>query len=117
MYFFRVIVILHVSIILAGAMVSCETSDDITWINRNQAFILRSQELQRLEDKARNGNAKAAFEVFLHYSWGLHDERRGDPWLRLANQLHSPDAKNYLIQLRIAQPSMYERFMKDKTLP
>ncbi|SRR6266513_5810425 len=102
---------------LATSLGGCKTQTDVRWINRNQSFVLDGRELAKLQDKAFTGDGKSAFEIFLHYSWGLHDKKRGEPWLRLASKLGSPDAKNYLDQFRIAQPSEYARFTRGRTLP
>jgi hypothetical protein len=100
---------------LAG-VVNC-AQPDVRWVNRNQIFVLNERELAKRKYEALAGNSKAAFEVFLHYSLGLHDHKHGEPWLRLANKLGSPDAKSHLVQFRIAQPSEYARFKREKTLP
>jgi hypothetical protein len=96
---------------------SCKSPDVITYINRNSTFILTAETLAATKNKALRGDSTAAFEVFAHYSWGLRDDRKGEPWLRLADRLRNRMAKDYLEQWRIAQPSKYAKFKKEETLP
>jgi hypothetical protein len=95
----------------------CQPQTNVVLINQNQAFVLNEKDLVRRKVSAFAGNSKAAFEVYLHYGWGLHDHEQGDPWLRLAYKLGSADAKAHLKQWKIAQPSDYARFIKGKRLP
>ncbi len=91
--------------------------EEITRIYRNQEFLLTKPALVKLKRKALAGDPKASFEVFTHYSWGLRDDAKAEPWLRLSDKLGSHDAKSWLKQWRIAQPSKYARYKKGKKLP
>src|SRR5438132_9513782 len=91
----------------------CKSPDVITYLNRNATFVLTSQTLAVTKNKALRGDSNAAFEVFLHYSWGLADDRKGQPWLRLALKNGSSTARDYAKQWQIAQPTDYARFTKE----
>ncbi len=75
------------------------------------------QELALLKKHALAGDKEAAWIVFLHYSLGLRKGAQAEPWLRLADKLGNPNAKKYLEQWRIAQPTQYVKYKKDGKLP
>ncbi len=78
---------------------------------------MADKELASAKAKARGGNGKEAFAVFIHYAWGLHDHTRGEPWLRLALKNGNRSARGYIKQWQIAQPADYARFAKGKAVP
>ena len=78
---------------------------------------MSDKELAYAKTKARGGDGKEAFAVFIHYAVGLHDHTHADPWLRLALKNGDGSARDYAKQWQIAQPTDYARFAKGNALP
>src|SRR5947209_8787964 len=98
-------------------LTGCAPSADIKYIDRDAAFRLSGKELISAKKKAFAGDGNAAFQVFFHYGIGMRDGKRAESWLRLALKNGSSAARDYAKQYRIAQPTDYARFMKERTLP
>jgi hypothetical protein len=113
----RVSLIWAFVVLVVLPLTGCASSQDITYIDRNADLRLSDKELISAKKKAFAGNGNSAFEVFVHYSAGLHDHKRGDPWLRLALKNGSSTARDYAKQWQIAQPTDYARFRKERTVP
>ena len=84
---------------------------------RDASLILPREQVVAFKKRAWQGDGEAAYELFWHYSWGLKDDARGEPWLRLANRLGSSSAKRYIAEWRRQQPEQCLKFERQHKLP
>lgn len=65
-------------------------------ISGAQSFLLSSDEVRRMTELAQGGDSQAAFQLYMHYSFGLDEQKKGEVWLRKAAALGHPLAKQHL---------------------
>ena len=60
---------------------------------------LTKKEIEALEKKASDGDAKAARHLWNLYSYSIRDEATADKWLRKAAELKEPEAQRWLAHM------------------
>ena len=79
-----------VYIIIGVALLSGATScvmkkeQKVKYISPWMSFILSDQNLKLAKEKALKGDAKSAYLVYQHYSFGEFDEISAFPWIQIA---------------------------------
>lgn len=65
-------------------------------ISGSQSFLLSSAQVKEMRGLADKGDSEAAFKLYLHYSFGMNDQKNGLYWLKKAADLGNTTAKQHL---------------------